>query len=131
MYEIWLITTSKGESGYENQDRRCDIYAKINEDATGATVTVCSGETRHKHLYTTTTNSVEIQIVKTGEEDGDDPTYFAIVYQGIIFIMCPLSKLQNVYYQLVTFLGIYYSYHMMLQRACNPILFACSYYVNS
>ena len=106
MYQIGHISIPKGETGYESQDRRCDIYAKINEAATGATVIVCSGEARHKHLYTTTSNSVEIQIVKTGEEDGDDPSYFAIVYQGIICIISPLRKLLNAYCQLGTFLGI-------------------------
>ena len=73
---------SKTGTRYEGQDRRCDIYAKINEEASGARLTVCSGETRHRHLYTSSTNSVEIQIVKAGAT-GDESAYFVIAFQGI------------------------------------------------
>ena len=43
---------------------------------------MCSGETRFKHLYTTVSNSVEIQIVNTGE-NGEEAAYFAIAFQGM------------------------------------------------
>ena len=47
-------------------------------------MTVCSGETRYKHLYTSISNSVEIQIVNIGgNEDGSK--YFAIAFQGMLF----------------------------------------------
>ena len=62
-------------------DRRCDIYANIKEDG-GAGVTVCSGETRYRHLYTTVSSSVEIQIVDTGD-NGDDSSHFVIAFEGM------------------------------------------------
>ena len=74
---------SKAETRHEHPDRMCNIYANIKEEASGVQMTVCSGETRFKHVYTTVSNSVEIQIVHTGD-DGDDSAYFAIAFQGII-----------------------------------------------
>ena len=62
------------------------MYAKIREAKSGARVTVCSGDTRYKHLYTTVSNSVEIQIVNGGE-NGDESSYFAIAFEGI---SCPM-----------------------------------------
>ena len=61
----------------------CDIYANIREKASGRRVTVCSGETRYKHLYTSISNSIEIQIVNTGNSV-DQPIYFAIAFEGIV-----------------------------------------------
>ena len=71
----------KTETGHRNPGRDCEIYAKINE-ADGATVTICSGDIRYKHVYTTISNSVEVQIIKAGES-GDESHYFAITYQGM------------------------------------------------
>ena len=62
-------------------DHSCNIYANIKEEASGARVTVCSGETSYKHLYTTVSSTVEIQIVNTGE-DGEESAYFAIAFEG-------------------------------------------------
>ena len=69
----------------ENNDRRCNVYANIIEEASGARMTVCSGETRHRHLYMTTTNSVEIQIVNAGQ-NVDEPAYFALAFQGKSYV---------------------------------------------
>ena len=71
----------QSETSPEIQDRRCNIYANIIEEASGARVTVCSGETRYRHLYTTISNTVEIEIVNTGD-NGDESAYFAISFQG-------------------------------------------------
>ena len=77
-----LLFYSKREKRRERRDRRCNVYANIIEEASGARVTVCSGDIRYKHLYTTISNSVEIQIVNTGD-NGDGSAYFAIAFQGI------------------------------------------------
>ena len=68
----------------ESPTRRCNIYANIKEEARGGRVTICSGNTRFKHVYTTVSSSVEIQIVNTGE-NGDESAYFAIAFQGILY----------------------------------------------
>ena len=86
MVNIDFISTlliPKAQTGYQNQDRRCDIYARINEEASGARVTVCSGEARHRHIYTTTSNSVEIQIIKAADS-ADDSAYFVIAFRGTV-----------------------------------------------
>ena len=79
-----------------SQDRSCDIFANIREAESGARITVCSGETRYKHVYTSTSNSVEIQIVNTGD-GGDESAYFAIAFQGIICQMFRIFQLQKDY----------------------------------
>ena len=66
----------------ESEKRICNIYAIIKEAISGARVTVCSGETRHKHLYSTVSSTVEIQIIDMGE-NGDASAFFAIAFQGI------------------------------------------------
>ena len=82
-YHIHIRVISKADSGPGSPHPTCNIYATIKEDVSGARVTVCSGEVRHRHLYTTASNTVEIHIVNTGDE-GDDPAYFAIAFEGII-----------------------------------------------
>ena len=69
------------EALQDSFERRCNIYANIKEAATGARVTVCSGVTRYKHLYTTASSSVDIEIANMGES-GDQSSYFLIVFQG-------------------------------------------------
>ena len=62
----------------------CVVYATINERATGATVRVCRGGKRKRHVYTSTTNSIEIHFdEQTG--NGVDVSYFAMEYAGISF----------------------------------------------
>ena len=55
-------------------------------------MTVCSGERRYRHLYTTVSSSVEIQIVNTGG-NGDESAHFAIHFQGILHA----TNLNNTY----------------------------------
>ena len=85
-----------------SSDRRCDIYANIKEEASGARVTVCSGDTRYRHLYTTVSSSVEIQIVNTGD-NGDRSSYFAIAFQGML---CSLTHWGRVTHKCVSKLTI-------------------------
>ena len=76
----------------EIENRRCDVYANIIEEESGGRLTVCSGDVRYKHLYTTTSNSVEIQIINIGE-GADNSAYFAIAFQGIIYsILCTIKN---------------------------------------
>ena len=72
----------KAEPRSESRDRGCDTYANIKEQASGARMRVCSGETRQRHLYTSVSNSVEIQIVNMGD-NGDTSAYFVIAFQGM------------------------------------------------
>ena len=65
----------------ENNGRRCDVYANILEGTSGSRMTICSGEARYRQLYTSISNTVEIQIVNTGDNE-DGAIYFAIAFQG-------------------------------------------------
>ena len=59
----------------------CMVYATINERATGATVTICQGGKRKRHVYTSTTNSLEIYFdERIGNEM--DVSYFILEYGG-------------------------------------------------
>ena len=80
-YHIQIRIISKADTRPGSPHPSCNIYATIKEDASGARVTVCSGEMRHRHLYTSASNSVEIQIANT-VDDGGEPAYFAIAFQG-------------------------------------------------
>ena len=84
----------------------CEVYANIKEGDSGGRVTVCSGETRYRHLYSTVSNYVEIQIVNTGDS-GDGSPYFAIAFQGIS--SSTLSKIlaMNDNTEMVTFVSLY------------------------
>ena len=44
-------------------------------------MTLCAGDVRRKHVYTTSTNSVEIRIVTKTRED-EEPAHFVINYEG-------------------------------------------------
>ena len=70
------------EAPHDIQERRCNVYAIIKEAASGSRVTVCSGETRNRHLFTSVSSTVEIQIIDIGD-NGDQSAYFIIAFQGI------------------------------------------------
>ena len=84
-YSIFTLQTQEAgnaDARHESRDHRCEVYANIKEVESGARVTVCSGGARYRHLYTTVSNHVEIQIV-TAENTGDESPYFAIAFEGI------------------------------------------------
>ena len=102
MFSMMTCFDSKRETRRDSQDRKCDIYANIIDEASGARITVCPGETRYRHLYTTISNSVEIQIVNMGD-NGDESAYFAIAFQGIICYISAYFQLKNECHLPITF----------------------------
>ena len=62
----------------------------IKENATGATVRVCRGGKRKRHVYTSTTNSIEIHFV---EQIGNEMeiSYFVMEYEGILIWRCIIT----------------------------------------
>ena len=59
----------------------CTAYANLKEKAVGVTMTICGGEERKRHLYTSVTNSVEIHIdIQKGGKL--DVPYFIVEYEG-------------------------------------------------
>ncbi len=51
--------------------QRCIPYAYITEKATGGNQTICGGNDRERHVYTSTTNNVLIQTAP--QENGRSP----------------------------------------------------------
>ena len=56
---------------------RCVIYAVMKE-STGTAETTCGGKVRFKHVYATSSNTLDIRIVDSTE----DTPNFVIEYQG-------------------------------------------------
>ena len=61
----------------------CRVYATIKEKSLGRSVTVCGGRARHKHVYTSDTNEVEIRIL-SGQSPPNQAVYFLLEYQGML-----------------------------------------------
>ena len=61
----------------------CFGYATLTEEATGATVRVCGGRERKRHIYISTTNRIQIHIDEQNENEGDI-LYFVMEYAGDI-----------------------------------------------
>ena len=57
------------------------MYATIREE--GVVMTICGGEDRKRHVYTTTTNYLEIHLNAQNGEEGE-VSYFLLQYEGII-----------------------------------------------
>ena len=73
----------------------CLLYATIYERATGATVNVCRGVRRRRHVYTSTTNSVEIHFdEQIGNEMG--VSYFTMEYGGIFIKILRMSRFYDI-----------------------------------
>ena len=68
--------------GYQNSDLYCIVYAIITEAAAGVSKQLCRGAQPQRHVYTTTTNSVEIGI-NTMEGELENSNYFILKYEGI------------------------------------------------
>ena len=56
------------------------MYAIIKERAVGSALTLCAGDERFRHLYTSTTNAVEIRIFTKKKMERE--AYFVLKYDG-------------------------------------------------
>ena len=74
---------TKSEMNIDNQANRCIIYAIIEEESAGTTQTICGGYSRIKHVYTSTSNSLEIRIVDLNQDD-ENTRNFVIEYEGML-----------------------------------------------
>ena len=59
----------------------CSIYAILKEG--DATLSVCAGDERRRHVYTSTSDSMEISIITNNGDKGALPN-FVIQYEGIV-----------------------------------------------
>ena len=59
----------------------CTLYATIKDGHKGATVSLCAGKERKKHVYTSESDNLEIRIV-TSDRNKDTVPNFLIQYEG-------------------------------------------------
>ena len=57
----------------------CAAYVIIKEEQFSTTTTLCAGQSQGSHVYTSTSNMVEISFVQTSTHD---EKYFLIKYEG-------------------------------------------------
>ena len=83
----WPLQTVAGRfvtnngSSTSRQFTSCTIYAVIKEEYNDAYVTVCAGNERLSHVYTSTSDTVEIHIVSKKQTSADLPK-FVFKYEG-------------------------------------------------
>ena len=82
LIQTGMVPNTGAQDG--NYGRRCDVYANIMEETSSGRVTVCPSDIRYRHVYTSISNTVKIQIVNTGD-GGNEAIYFAIAFQGNSF----------------------------------------------
>ena len=98
-------------------DGHCVVYATIKENGTEDTVTVCGGSKRYRHLYTSSTNAIEVYFNEQTSHEGD-VSYFVMEYGGM---------LQNIGHMNIFFLVLgagLWSIHV--PRIKDEMCFSCS-----
>ena len=78
---IFLGNDTRSELNFGNHANRCIVYAIIKEELAGTTQTICGGYSRFQHIYTSASNSLEIRIVDSYQDDENTPN-FVIEYNG-------------------------------------------------
>ena len=58
----------------------CHVYAVIRERSRPKGLTVCGGQERERHIYTSVGHAVEIRVLGTSTDK--DPPYFLLKYEG-------------------------------------------------
>ena len=71
---------------YDNEDfdskqrnSRCFVYANVKEEGIGITVALCADDIRKRHVYTSSTNKVEILVTV---DEGKDASRFILNFEG-------------------------------------------------
>ncbi len=59
----------------------CRVYATIREATNTRSITVCGGNSRVRHVYTSVTSQIELRILNS--KTPHDPLYFMFKYEGI------------------------------------------------
>ena len=73
------ITGVESVNGEAIYSTACAAYVLIKEELISSTTTLCAGQSQGRHMYTSTSNVLEISFVQTNI---DDEKYFLIEYEG-------------------------------------------------
>ena len=66
-------------TGRNLKNSRCFVHVNIKEAGIGITVELCIDDVRKRHVYTTSTNEIEIRVVT---DDGRDASRFMFYFEG-------------------------------------------------
>ena len=90
---------------------KCFIYAIITERESGTSKTICAGESRSQHVYTTSSSVIEVQFFNK-QRDEMGTSYFLIGYSGT-------EDNSSTFY--LQWLGAVNCYHHILKKhhVCN------------
>ncbi len=72
-------TASDATSGVPSS-KICRVYATIREATNTRSITVCGGNARVRHVYTSVTNQIELRMLNS--KTPHDPLYFLFKYEG-------------------------------------------------
>ena len=59
--------------------KQCREYAVVREEGSDQSYQICGGNQRHKHVYLSFGNVIEVQLSTAAEIEG---TYFVLKYEG-------------------------------------------------
>ena len=90
-------TSQINNIGDSNQFSQCVGYTTVKEEGIGVTFQICAGDTRKRHVYTSSTHELEIVV---GSNVVVDTLQFIVEFEGIWnkFINC-FSSIQHVQMQ--------------------------------
>ena len=81
LVDFAVDANSRGIAPEFNHDMTgCRVYATVREQGVARSVTVCGGQARYKHIYTSITNMIEIRIV--GQDSTQSQQHFLLEYRG-------------------------------------------------
>ena len=73
------VTNSTGNVDRTTESNHCFGNINIKEEGIGITVTLCADDVRKRHVYTSSTNEVEVRVLI---EDGKDASRFFMKFEG-------------------------------------------------
>ena len=90
LYHIFSASNGNSEVNLDPNSDPCFIHADINEAGISVSMALCISDARKKHVYTSSTNEVEIHIVNENQEwkatagfifefEGNYPTLYSLV----------------------------------------------------
>lgn len=79
LYDFALRTNGTALTTQENH-KVCRVYATLREKTSIRSVTVCGGRERIQHVYSSTTDQVEMRILNS--KTPHKPVYFMFKYEG-------------------------------------------------
>ena len=65
---ITFVANNNPETSPDQNTSPCFVHTNINEEGISISMALCVGDARRKHVYTSSTNEVEIHIINENQE---------------------------------------------------------------